>query len=232
MSAQLLLAHTSCRVCCTCSLLPPVLALSLLSLHPHPSSLQQAGAKTAPETPVDPQQIQDVIIWSSHTFLQDHCLLTPDSPGALQHQQAHEQQQQQQQGKGKGKQHKQQQEKQSAFAAHNQLAPAGAKEAEGTSEGLTGASKGGIQGFDRASSQSLVEHLAADENLIQADEQQEKQEGGGRVGGSMPPRTHSLPEEHDAALEQVGGGGCISSGGLPRPQLVGNCLLVVVLKGA
>lgn len=30
----------------------------------------QAGAKQAPEAQVDPQQIQDVIIWSSHTFMQ------------------------------------------------------------------------------------------------------------------------------------------------------------------
>lgn len=30
----------------------------------------QAGAKQAPEVEVDPQQVQDVIIWSSHTFLQ------------------------------------------------------------------------------------------------------------------------------------------------------------------
>lgn len=50
--------------------------------------------------------------------------------------------------------------------------------------------------MDRA--ESLMDHLAADENLMLADEQQ----GHGSNGqDKQPPRAHSL--EHDAALEQV-----------------------------
>lgn len=49
-----------------------------------------------------------------------------------------------------------------------------------------------------------MDHLAADENLMLADEQQ------GRVSNGqdkLPPRAHSL--EHDAALEQVRLGGLL-----------------------
>jgi hypothetical protein len=148
----------------------------------------QAGAKQAPEQQVDPAQIQDVIIWSSHTFMQDHLPLT-NSPGAVQHQQQWEQQQQQLAAASKAS---------SADAAHG-LSPSGdGAVGSGDRDVVNGLS--GVQGFERA--ESLMDHLAADENMIVADEQQGRASNGAADSKDMqPPRAHSL--EHDAALEKV-----------------------------
>jgi hypothetical protein len=142
--------------------------------------------------------IQDVIIWSSHTFLQDHLALSLNSPGALQHQQAWEQQQQQQQQASKSAA--------AAAARAHARAPEGAgngtSSAGRTSADTTGSAMQGQAGFERA--QSLMDHLAADENLIQADEQQGNVSNGAATQGGrdmQPPRAHSL--DHDQALEQV-----------------------------
>lgn len=141
----------------------------------------QAGAKQAPEQQVDPAQVQDVIIWSSHTFMQDHLPLT-NSPAAVQHQQQWEQQQQLAAAKAA-----------SADAAHG-LAPGGDSDRDAVG-GLSG-----VQGFERA--ESLMDHLAADENMIVADEQQGNVSNGAADGkDTRPPRAHSL--DHDAVLEKV-----------------------------
>jgi hypothetical protein len=172
---------------------PGTTLAALLQLEYHPL---QAGAKTAPEVSVDPSVIQDVIIWSSHTFMQDHLALSPSSPGALQHQQAWEQQQQQASKASKAA-------AAAAAAESHARAPEGAGNGTNSSNaGQAGSLQAQAGGFDRA--ESLMDHLAADENLIQADEQQGNVSNGAAAQGGrdmQPPRAHS--SDHDQQLEQV-----------------------------
>jgi hypothetical protein len=156
--------------------------------------LVQAGGKPpAPgEKKVDAATIQDVICWCSHTFLNDHLPLSADHPASFD---AHRRWE----ARGGGRQKQQQQRSASPAgdAGHSTTTAAAAAAAAAADKGLAA--------FDR--SESLVDHLAADENLIQADERA-GHTANGAAGGSgsvlLAPRAHS--SEHDAALDKVGVG--------------------------
>lgn len=164
----------------------------------------QAGAKTPPEAQVDPHQVQDVIIWSSHTFMQDHLPLS-NTPAAVQlQQQWQEQQQQAAQASSSGKS--------DAAQQLHALSP------DGDSTSSSGGAGAGLGGFERA--ESLMDHLAADENMIVADEQQGR---GGAEVDARPPRAHSL--DYDKALEKVGHTEDGISGQLAHPLcLLASCM--------
>lgn len=130
--------------------------------------------------------------------MQNHLPLTADSPADQQQQQRWEQQQQQQ-------------EEQTHSASTTSSSKAGGGQARGLapegdaaavgSVGPAGRASGALGGFNRT--ESLVDHLAADENLILADEQQGAGSSEAAAGSrsQQPPRAHSL--DHDRALEQV-----------------------------
>jgi len=143
--------------------------------------------------------------------MQNHLPLTPDCPADQQQQQRWEQQQQQQE-QAHSAFTTSSSSKAGAGQAHG-LAPEGAAAAVG-SAAPAGRDSGALGGFNRA--ESLVDHLAADENLILADEQQGAGSSEATAGSrsQQPVRAHSL--DHDRALEQVRLVGCCSTtGGVP-----------------
>jgi hypothetical protein len=180
------------------------------------------------EQPAEPATIQDTIIWSSHTFLQAHLPLTEDSAASMQQQQRWEarlqdsqQQQQQQQQLSSGQtQSNVDSAGEAASAIEAAVKAAGAAFARaaaavGAPAGAPASSEQDSNGDSNSSSNtgrimlstsgrrdSLVDHLAADETLIAADEAA----AGGDVAGSAAaeaaaPVAHS--EKHDLALENA-----------------------------
>jgi len=158
----------------------------------------QTGAKAANTAgEVDASVIHDVICWSAHTFLQDHLPLPKSSAASLFRQE--EWQRQQQQGTSPA------------------LQPATAAAAATAAGSATSATAGPWPAGDgdgvaaaaavAAGNESLVDHLAADENLMVADE---KVTAGGRGVGSSTtgvddgaaiPMAHTA--EHDLSLERA-----------------------------
>jgi hypothetical protein len=154
----------------------------------------QTGAKAANTAgEVDASVIHDVICWSTHTFLQDHLPLPKSSAASLFRQE--EWQRQQQQGTSPALQ-----PATAAAAAGSAVsAPAGPWPGDGDGDAAAAAVAAG--------NESLVDHLAADENLMVADE---KVTAGGRgvgssntagVYGAAIPVAHAA--EHDQSLERV-----------------------------
>jgi hypothetical protein len=185
----------------------------------------QVGAKVA-DQPADPATIQDTIIWSSHTFLQAHLQLTEDCPASLQQQQRWEarlqkpQQQQQLEGgnsssaaaNGEASPASEAAVKAAgaafARAAAAVEAPAGAaknpndRQAGGSNDNGNG-STGNIMLSTSGRRDSLVDHLAADETLIAADEAASGGLGGAAdaASGAAAPVAHTA--QHDLALENA-----------------------------
>lgn len=141
--------------------------------------------------------IQDVITWSSHRFLTDHLALSDDATASLNQYDIWRQQQQKSSSSGSN----------SNIGSVSSTGAAAAAAAE-ASAGVTA---------DRA--ESLVDHLAADENLIMADESANRSDairsdvsgsrdlrsGSDAAAAAAVPKTHSA--DHDQTLEKASSAG-------------------------
>lgn len=156
------------------------------ALNTVPSCVLQAGAKSTPPPAVEPMVIQDVITWSSHNFLTDHLPLPSDSVASLLQYDSWRQQQQQQ---------RQPRLADGSSSISKPDRPVAAAAPAGEELQISG---------HRA--ESLADHLAADENLIMADESAARSGdlGSSKVPGSDPAAVPpARTPGHDVALEKA-----------------------------
>ncbi|KAF8056475.1 Ranbp10 [Scenedesmus sp. PABB004] len=143
-----------------------------------------AGAKPAPDPAVPPAQVQEALTWTMHAFLDAHLALPADSPASLAQHEAHGGGGDTQRAAGAGGGADAQGAQPGAQPAPAAVAAAAAAPTRARSRSPAGEAH-----------ESLVDHLAADENLIAADES-----AGHPAPGGAPP-AHA--PQHDPALERA-----------------------------